>query len=464
MARIRPFREQFSPWRVSALASLAAALGCQHYQPKPASPDAVAAALAPIPDRALVQAAASLSHPALRPVSIPPDGSLTPDAAAVVAVLQNPSIRAARSRRGVAEAQLLQAGILPNPQLAAGMDFPVAGATEGTVNAFSLGATWDVTSLISREQNRLAAQHEGEAIDLEIAWQEWQAAMGAKLHATRVIWLSLQHDELARQVEEAEHAEKGATDNVQEGLVTVIESEAAAALVQKRRAALLATEASLVSEFGFLREAIGVPADASLRIVAEPPRQSPPLPSADEVADAVDHGRLDIAALRAGYASEEAKLHAAVLSQFPKIGLGITRARDTTDVGTIGFGITLDLPIFDRGQGRIAVEKATRQQLFDELAARSFEARSDAQRARAELATTGPQVEQARRTADRLSALANRLGEARVRGDADIVQLAQARNDAAEATVDLMRLQQQEAELRIALDVATGQLIGDSRP
>jgi outer membrane protein TolC len=394
-------------------------------------------------------------------VEIGADGSLTPRGAAVVAVLQNPALRAARSKRGVAAAQLLQAGILPNPQLSAGMDFPIAGSTDGAVNAFSLGATWDITALISREQEQSAASHEAEAVDLEIAWQEWQAAMGAKLHAVRVLWLSVQRDELAAQVARAERAGSEAEANARAGLVTVIESEAAAALVQKRRAALLAVGASLVTESAALREALGLPPGARVRIVSDPRENEGALPSADELSSAVDRGRLDIAALRAGYASQEAKLHGAVLSQFPKIGLGITRARDTSNVGTIGFGITLDLPIFDRGQGRIAIERATREQLFEELAARVFEARSEASGALEDLGAVGPQVQEAQRTADRLGALAQRLNEARTGGDADIVQLTQAQDDAADAAIDAIRLRQQEAELRVALEVATGQLIGN---
>jgi hypothetical protein len=158
----------------------------------PATEEAVSTAIAPMSREELALAAASLHHPRLPPVTIPEDGSLTPQAAAVVAVLQSPTLRAARARRGVAAAQLVQAGILPNPQLSGSMDFPIAGATDGTVNAFGIGATWDVTSLIGREAAMSAARHGAEAVDLEIAWQEWQTALAAKLHATRVLWLSQQ--------------------------------------------------------------------------------------------------------------------------------------------------------------------------------------------------------------------------------------------------------------------------------
>jgi outer membrane protein TolC len=201
-----------------------------------------------------------------------------------------------------------------------------------------------------------------------------------------------------------------------------------------------------------------------VRVVADPAAQDVALPSSKDIDTSIEHSRLDLAALRAGYLSQEAKLYGAVLSQFPKIGLGITRARDTSNVGTIGFGVTLDLPLFDRGQGRIAAEHATRQQLFDELAARTFDARADADRALVELASMGPQVAESQRTAERLGSLARRLGEARARGDTDIVQLNQAQNDAADAAVESIRLRQLEAELRIALEVSTGALVGERKP
>ena len=40
------------------------------------------------------------------------------------------------------------------------------------------------------------------------------------------------------------------------------------------------------------------------------------------------------------------------------MNLGVTNARDTGDVVTTGFGISIDLPVFDRNQGVIAQETA----------------------------------------------------------------------------------------------------------
>ena len=61
------------------------------------------------------------------------------------------------------------------------------------------------------------------------------------------------------------------------------------------------------------------------------------------------------------------------------------RASDNSNIRSVGLGVSIDLPIFDRNQGAIATETATRQKLFDEYTARVFEARSDIVTAAAEL-------------------------------------------------------------------------------
>lgn len=75
--------------------------------------------------------------------------------------------------------------------------------------------------------------------------------------------------------------------------------------------------------------------------------------------------RPDMLALQAGYHSQEEKFRGAVLAQFPALNVGLTRARDTSGLYTMGFGMTLSLPIFNRNRGNIAIENATRKQLFD---------------------------------------------------------------------------------------------------
>ncbi len=80
--------------------------------------------------------AKEIKHPTLKPLDIDLQKGLSPDGAAIMAVLANPSLRIARDRKGIAAAQLWQAGILPNPQFSYSLDVPTGGATQGAFNAY----------------------------------------------------------------------------------------------------------------------------------------------------------------------------------------------------------------------------------------------------------------------------------------------------------------------------------------
>jgi hypothetical protein len=105
--------------------------------------------LQPPPIQALQIQASEIKHPLLAPVTFTPRAGLTPDQAAVLAVLINPSLRAMRDRRGVAMAELFQAGILPNPQISGSLDFVTGGTlTPELVTGYGIGASWDLQALI----------------------------------------------------------------------------------------------------------------------------------------------------------------------------------------------------------------------------------------------------------------------------------------------------------------------------
>jgi outer membrane protein TolC len=167
--------------------------------------------------------------------------------------------------------------------------------------------------------------------------------------------------------------------------------------------------------------------------------------------------RLDLLALKLGYDSQEASLRAEILAQFPKISLGFAHARDTGNVITSGPALTIDLPVFDRNQGRIAAEHATRQQLFDEYSARLFTARADVARAVVELQSLTRQVSAAEAALPKLQQLVQIYQTAVLERNADILSYYAARNTLATQRLDLLKLQQSRAELGIALELAAGQ-------
>lgn len=207
--------------------------GCATYNPMPLDKDAVDRALAPLPLESISIKAQMIHHPLLRPVNFDLGDGLPPDEAAILAVIANPQLRALRDQKGLAQAQLIQAGILPNPQFSYSLDLPMAGATQGTVKAYGLGLSWDIVSLLTRSAKMAAARNQAAAVDLNVAWQEWQIAQAARLNVYRLVLLD-------RQLAVAQDEEKGLEDNVATvkssldlGYVTIINLSAAQASLQK---------------------------------------------------------------------------------------------------------------------------------------------------------------------------------------------------------------------------------------
>lgn len=80
--------------------------------------------------------------------------------------------------------------------------------------------------------------------------------------------------------------------------------------------------------------------------------------------------RPDLIALQLGYQAQEANLRAAVLAQFPALTLGPNYGEDTSRVQSLGPSLSVTLPLFNRNRGGVAIQRATRQQLREEYAAR----------------------------------------------------------------------------------------------
>ena len=130
--------------------------GCATYHQRPLDPGAVLEA--PTPARIEARAAA-LKHPLLAPLKVDLADGLSPDEAAVVAVVMSPKLRAERDRLGLARAQLLEAGLLPDPVVSGGQDFPVGGNDQGTVPAWNAGLSLDLKAILTRGARTGAARH-----------------------------------------------------------------------------------------------------------------------------------------------------------------------------------------------------------------------------------------------------------------------------------------------------------------
>lgn len=325
------------------------------------------------------------------------------------------------------------------------------------MEGFGAGVSWEFTALLPRDAKVEAARAQARSVDLDIAWQEWQVAQAAKLQTLRVV-------SVEQQLQVAKESEKGLENNlaavtqaVKLGDMTALDQAAAEAAFQQSRLARLSLEQEESRQRLALNQALGLPPDTPVKLqphIALPGWST--LPTEPLIVEELEKRRLDLLALKWGYDSQEARLRAAILSQFPKITLGFVEARDTGNVVTAGFAITVDLPIFDRNQGQIALERATRQQLFDEYSSRLFTATAEVGRALADMASTKQQIHAAEAFLANLHSLVHLYNTAVLEGNADILSYYTARNTLATQQLELLKLKQTLAELGIALEIAAG--------
>ena len=430
---------------------------CAAYHPLPLDQKAEEMALKAPDLKALEVEASKIRHPLLRPVEFDLSDGISPDEAALLAVVANPKLRAVRVEKRIVSAQLLQAGLLPNPQISASYEIPTGGITSGTVNAYGLQLDWEITSLLTRGARISAAKAEKTAVDLAVAWQEWQVAEAAKLHLLRLLWSE-------RKVAPLREAEKVGRKNlalveraVFLGERTASDLADARAAYQQVKLELETAREELEQERLALNRILGLPPETNLKIQRDLPLSSwPPLLAKERLLVGLTERRLDLLALKMSYRAQDERLRAAVLSQFPKIGLGLLRAKDTGDVITTGVAISIDLPFFDRGQARIALEEATRQKLYDEYLARVFSARAEVVEILAKMAFLRRKMAISKKAIAALERSVAAYKKALDQGNASLLGYYRVQKELLAKRLEILGLRQTQSDLGVALEIASG--------
>ncbi|MEP9360383.1 TolC family protein [Sphingomonas sp. KR3-1] len=438
--------------RVFLCASAAALLasGCASYRAAPlAEPAAVLAA----PDMAILSAdAQKIDRPYLTPEPIDWTRPLTPNALAIVAVLENPDLKAQRAKLGVTDAQAFAARLLPDPTFQANFDKLVSGPDP--YNAFGGQLAFDLNQLRTAKVSRQNAEASKRQVRLDLAWAEWQTAGQARLQGVRIValekQLALARASAASAQTLFEHARRAAG-----------RGDIAAADLDTRRTALTdaserlgTAETELAAARGDLNKLLGLPPETVL-LLAPPPEPAVAPAAATLVAQALER-RLDLQALRAGYAVGEAELHKAVLDQFPTLALTVAGARDTSGNTTLGPAIDFTLPLWNRNRGGIAVAKATREQLKAEYEARLFQTRAEISAAAEAIGLLRQQRAALLAQMPASHAFADSAARAAKRGDLAPATAATAEQALRDRELRLAQLDQQIAEQTIALELLSG--------
>jgi cobalt-zinc-cadmium efflux system outer membrane protein len=432
-------------------------LGCAHYQSKPLTDQAVQQQLETPAAQQLSIQAAQIKHPLLKPIPFNILDGLSPDEAAILAVLRNPELRAIRDQHGIANAQLLQAGLLPDPKVSYSFSAPSAGTTLDTNNAFGIGLSWQVTALIWRQNKIAAAEKQQQGVDLQIAWQEWQIAQAAKLAAYQLIVYSRQQALLSEMAQRLEDNRARLQEAAELGLVTELERVAAVSAKNLVDIRLLALKLQIKQQQQRLNRAMGLKPHEAVNLQQDAELVTAMnAPAYDALIQNIENRRLDLMALKRGYESQEERLHIAVMQQFPQISIGFDSARDNSNLYTMGFGVSMTVPIFDRNQGQIALDRATRQQLFDQYSSRLFLARADIAELLVTIGLINKQIQSVRYAIPDLANLVKAYQSGIENGQVDVFNYYVAWNNLTDKKIDLLTLELQLVQAGIALEVASG--------
>ena len=398
---------------------------------------------------------AQLSFQEFRPHIFNPTDGLDSDEVAMLAVVNNPQLRQARDGLGIARAQSFAAGLLPDPQLDLTFDHHTNGTT-GNTNAFNFMPSFDVNALLLRSSRVGAAKADERRVNLGLLWQEWQVISQARLLFTRITAQQalLAHLQIANDLlsDRYQHSQQA----LAAGNVTLDAVSADLTALQNIRRQINELERSHLLNRASLSGLMGIAVDAPLDLVGDPVLAE--IDSNGVRTDLEQHlnQRPDILALKEGYRSQEEKFRGAVLAQFPALKIGVTRARDTSGLYTLGFGLSLSLPIFNANRGNIAIEKTTRKKLFDEYQDRINSAYSEIVTALENLTLLQTQLQQTRQTIIELDKTARQSKAAYVAGNmiaSDYVRLQVALLD---KQTEAINLKEALMEQRIALETLLG--------
>jgi outer membrane protein TolC len=350
------------------------------------------------------------------------DGPVPPrldvDDVVALAIANNPDLVAARAQVGVAHAQLQSASILPNPIFSASYADVVSGP--GTIAALAAGLSQDLRALVTLHSSRLAAADAAQAVNASVLWQEWQLAGKARLQTIDVVEGDRQLIVLKKNADLAEQRLERSRRTLQQGDTTLI--DLAPDMVAAADARKLADdfERQQQTRHRDLAVLIGLTPQTPLAFVERIEATEPNEKAIREHLASLARYRPDLLALRLGYAAQEEKVRGAILAQFPPFSFGYSAARDTSNVRTLGPQITMDLPIFDRGQGKMSQESATREQLHAEFDARLAAAASEIEALLADHRSVVAQLDAKRRQLRDAQPIAEQAEAAYRHGDLDV--------------------------------------------
>jgi outer membrane protein TolC len=394
-------------------ASVFALAGCSAYRPLPlpTGPDLGASV------DSMRMDLSRLELTPLKPVQIDPSRGFTPLGVAVLAVLNNPDLRAKRAALGVSSAEVFAAGLLPDPQLGPNVAKPIAGVDKYT--GYGVSPTIDLAGLLAVADNKRAAQFTARQAHLDVLWAEWSTAQQARILAETALANEARARLLDRILQAARERAENSTQAAGRGELAGPMAAADLAAQLDVQTQLAAAQLAAAQARRDLNALLGLEASVKLPLVEEPQPHGYDQAEVTRRLSALPTVRPDLLALQAGYGAQDVGLRKAILAQFPLTSIALAYATDPTPTTTIGLAALLSLPIFNGNRGQVRVQEATRAQLQAEYQARLDQTNAEVASAFANLAAARAQAQVLRADLPRLESLLGSAPDAFARQDID---------------------------------------------
>ncbi len=302
---------------------------------------------------------------------------VTMDAAVQLALLNNRGMQAAFFELGVAEADLVQAGRLPNP------GFSFGKSRRGDEIEVERGVHLNLARLIAlpmlhrietrrfeRAQQQAAAKVLALAADTRKAWVDAVASQESERYAQQVMDAAQAGAELARRM-----AVAGNFNKLQHAREQAFHADTAVNLARAQQARLAARErlTRLLGLWG---------SQATFRL----PERLPDLPASPrelpEVERLAIEQRLDVQAARAAVEQTASNLGLTRATRFVDVfELGLMRNSSNEEPTQKGWEVGFQIPLFDWSGARVAKAQSIYMQTVNLAAQTAIDARSEAREA-----------------------------------------------------------------------------------
>ena len=302
-------------------------------------------------------------------------GELTLDAAIQIALLNNRTLQAEYEELGVAQADLVQAGLLRNPVFfASARDADVSGLTTNT----EIEVVQDFLDILMRPARKRMASTAFEAAKLRVAGQVLGLAAEVK-DAYYGLQGSGQVAEMLGVIARASGAayEFSRRQHIA-GNLNDLDLASQQGLFEHARIDLTRAEAMVVDDRERLNRLLGLwGADTGWTI----PAKLPPIPESDpdlnEIESLALTQRLDLATARLESQQLAEALNLTLRWRWVAVAdFGFSRERDSDGLEVKGPNLMIEIPIFDQGQARLARLEALNRQSEQRMMALAIEIRS----------------------------------------------------------------------------------------